>query len=57
MTARSVAQAPCRRFARALPMIDAYAHIVPPRYLERVERLLEHWQPSERVKLYRSWLR
>jgi aminocarboxymuconate-semialdehyde decarboxylase len=38
-------------------MIDAYAHIVPPRYLKRVERMLEDWQPSERVKLYRSWLR
>jgi uncharacterized protein len=38
-------------------MIDAYAHIVPPRYLERVERLLTTWQPSDRVKLYRSWLR
>src|SRR3954451_3618905 len=37
-------------------MINAYAHIVPPRYLARVERLLEDWQPSERVKLYRSWL-
>ena len=34
-------------------MIDAYAHIVPPRYLERVERLLTTWQPSDRVKLYR----
>jgi aminocarboxymuconate-semialdehyde decarboxylase len=38
-------------------LIDAYAHIVPPRYLARVERMLEGWQPSERVKLYRSWLR
>jgi aminocarboxymuconate-semialdehyde decarboxylase len=38
-------------------MIDAYAHIVPPRYLARLERHLESWQPSERVKLYRSWLR
>src|SRR5262245_20222910 len=38
-------------------MIDAFAHIVPPRYLERIERQLERWQPSERVKLYRSWLR
>jgi predicted TIM-barrel fold metal-dependent hydrolase len=37
-------------------MIDAYAHIVPPRYRERLERLLAVWQPSERVKLYRSWL-
>jgi predicted TIM-barrel fold metal-dependent hydrolase len=37
-------------------MIDAYAHIVPPRYLERLERLLASWQPSDRVKLYRSWL-
>ena len=37
-------------------MIDAYAHIVPPRYLERLERLLATWQPSDRVKLYRSWL-
>jgi predicted TIM-barrel fold metal-dependent hydrolase len=38
-------------------MIDAFAHIVPPRHLARIEGLLEHWQPSERVKLYRSWLR
>src|SRR5262245_628296 len=38
-------------------MIDAYAHIVPPRHLARIERLLEDWRPSERVKLYRSWLR
>jgi aminocarboxymuconate-semialdehyde decarboxylase len=37
-------------------MIDAYAHIVPPRYLERLERLLAGWTPSDRVKLYRSWL-
>ena len=37
-------------------MIDAFAHIVPPRYLERLERLLATWQPSDRVKLYRSWL-
>jgi uncharacterized protein len=37
-------------------MIDAFAHIVPPRYLERIERLLADWQPSERVKLYGSWL-
>jgi uncharacterized protein len=38
-------------------VIDAYAHIVPPRYLEHVERLLQGWQPSERVRLYGSWLR
>ena len=38
-------------------MIDAFAHIVPPRFFARLERLLETWQPSERVKLYRSWLR
>ena len=38
-------------------MIDVYAHIVPPRHLARIERLLENWQSSERVKLYRSWLR
>jgi predicted TIM-barrel fold metal-dependent hydrolase len=38
-------------------MIDAFAHIVPPRHLARVESLLERWQPSDRVKLYRSWLR
>ena len=37
-------------------MIDAYAHILPPRYLERLERLLSSWQPSERVALYGSWL-
>ncbi len=37
-------------------MIDAYAHIVPPRYLERLERLLDTWQPSDRVTLYQSWL-
>jgi aminocarboxymuconate-semialdehyde decarboxylase len=38
-------------------MIDAFAHIVPPHFLARVEGLLEHWEPSERVKLYKSWLR
>jgi predicted TIM-barrel fold metal-dependent hydrolase len=38
-------------------MIDAFAHIVPPRHLARLEALLERWQPSERVTLYRSWLR
>jgi predicted TIM-barrel fold metal-dependent hydrolase len=38
-------------------LIDAYAHIVPPRYLEHVERLLQSWQPSERVRHYGSWLR
>lgn len=38
-------------------MIDAFAHIVPPRHLDRVEALLTRWTPSERVKLYRSWLR
>lgn len=38
-------------------MIDVYAHIVPPRHLERLERLLARWRPSERVRLYRSWLR
>lgn len=37
-------------------MIDAYAHIVPPQYLARLERLLSTWEPSERVKLYGSWL-
>jgi aminocarboxymuconate-semialdehyde decarboxylase len=37
-------------------MIDAFAHIVPPRYRERLDRLLADWEPSERVKLYRSWL-
>lgn len=39
------------------PMIDAFAHIVPPRHLAYLERRLLDWQPSERVKLYRSWLR
>lgn len=38
-------------------MIDAYAHIIPPRFFARIESLLETWQPSERVGLYRSWLR
>ncbi|HET6549356.1 MAG TPA: amidohydrolase family protein [Solirubrobacter sp.] len=38
-------------------MIDAYAHIIPPRCFARLETLLETWQPSERVRLYRSWLR
>jgi uncharacterized protein len=39
------------------PMIDAFAHIVPPRHLAYLEQRLLDWQPSERVKLYRSWLR
>jgi len=38
-------------------MIDAFAHIIPPRFFARIETLLETWQPSERVRLYRSWLR
>jgi predicted TIM-barrel fold metal-dependent hydrolase len=38
-------------------MIDAFAHIVPPRFLARVENLLEHWEPSDRVRHYGSWLR
>src|SRR6201991_4854976 len=38
-------------------MIDAFAHIVPPRHLARVEARLQDWTPSERVKLYGSWLR
>jgi uncharacterized protein len=37
-------------------MIDAFAHIIPPRFFARVEARLETWQPSERVLLYRSWL-
>jgi aminocarboxymuconate-semialdehyde decarboxylase len=39
------------------PVIDAYAHIIPPRFFARLETHLETWQPSERVALYRSWLR
>jgi aminocarboxymuconate-semialdehyde decarboxylase len=38
-------------------MIDAFAHIIPPRFFANLESYLETWQPSERVKLYRSWLR
>jgi uncharacterized protein len=38
-------------------LIDAYAHIVPPRHLDRIERLLVDWKPSDRVKLYAPWLR
>src|SRR4051794_33952218 len=37
-------------------MIDAFAHIIPPRFFARLESLLETWQPSERVRLYQSWL-
>src|ERR1700755_2723533 len=33
----------------AKPVIDAYAHIIPPRFFARLEERLEHWQPSERV--------
>src|SRR5919204_296943 len=39
------------------PVIDAYAHIVPPRHHERIERLLADWRPSDRVNLYEPWLR
>jgi aminocarboxymuconate-semialdehyde decarboxylase len=38
-------------------MIDAFAHIVPPRHLDRIERLLADRRPSDRVKFYEPWLR
>src|SRR3954470_24394353 len=36
--------------------IDAYAHIVPPRFVGRVERLLADTGVPERIKLFDSWL-
>ena len=36
--------------------IDAYAHIVPPRFAARVERLLERTGVPERIKLFDPWL-
>lgn len=36
--------------------IDAYAHIVPPRFLSRVERLLAANGVPDRVKLFEPWL-
>jgi uncharacterized protein len=36
-------------------LIDAYAHIVPPRWAARVERLLENGVP-ERIRLFDAWL-
>ena len=36
--------------------IDAYAHIVPPRFAERVERHLERHGVPERIKLFDPWL-
>lgn len=37
-------------------MIDAYAHIVPPRMLRRFERLIEQNGVPERMKLFDPWL-
>jgi aminocarboxymuconate-semialdehyde decarboxylase len=36
--------------------IDAYAHIVPPRFAGRVERLLAETGVPERIKLFDPWL-
>lgn len=36
--------------------IDAYAHIVPSRFLARVERVLVDTPPSDRVRLFEPWL-
>lgn len=36
--------------------IDAYAHIVPPRFVPRVERLLADGGVPERIKLFDPWL-
>jgi len=36
--------------------IDAYAHIVPERFLARLERLLADTPPSDRVRLFEPWL-
>ncbi|HEY1365929.1 MAG TPA: amidohydrolase family protein [Gaiellaceae bacterium] len=35
--------------------IDLFAHIIPPRYLESVERVLTSPDASERVAGYRAW--
>ncbi len=37
-------------------LIDAYAHIVPPRFAARVERLLEEHGVPDRIKLFDPWL-
>jgi predicted TIM-barrel fold metal-dependent hydrolase len=37
--------------------IDAYSHIVPPRFATRVERLLEEHGVPDRIKLFDPWLR
>jgi aminocarboxymuconate-semialdehyde decarboxylase len=36
--------------------IDAYAHIVPPRFVPRVERLLAERGVPDRIKLFDPWL-
>jgi len=36
--------------------VDAYAHIVPPRFAARVERLLAEQGVPERIKLFDPWL-
>jgi predicted TIM-barrel fold metal-dependent hydrolase len=36
--------------------IDAYAHIVPERFLARLERLLASGPPTERVRFFEPWL-
>jgi uncharacterized protein len=36
--------------------IDAYAHIVPERFLARLEKLLANGPPTERVRLFEPWL-
>jgi predicted TIM-barrel fold metal-dependent hydrolase len=36
--------------------IDAYAHIVPPRFVARVERLLADTGVPERIRLFDAWL-
>src|SRR3954453_18115974 len=37
-------------------MIDAYAHIVPPRFTVRVERLLSEHGVPDTMKLFDPWL-
>jgi aminocarboxymuconate-semialdehyde decarboxylase len=37
-------------------LIDAYAHIVPPRFAERVERLIAERGLGDRLKLFAPWL-
>lgn len=36
--------------------IDAYAHIVPPRFVPRVERLLAEHGVPDRIRLFDAWL-